>query len=39
MFQGRIQDLVLGGGGIRRGELRVLLLLSQMFMEHMMQEN
>ena len=38
---GRIQDLVWGGGRgeIRQGDLRVLLLLSQMFMESMMQEN
>ena len=27
------------GGAIRQGALRVLLLLSQMFMERMMQEN
>ena len=41
MKQRRIQDLVLGGGGgeIRQGDMRVLLLLSQMFMERMMQEN
>ena len=39
-LQGRIQDFVLGGGDeIRLGNLRVLLLLSQMFMERMMQEN
>ena len=31
-YQGRIQDLVWGGGEIRQGDLRVLLLLSQMFM-------
>ena len=38
--QGRIQDLVLGGGGAKLGKvLRVQLLLSQMFMERMMQEN
>ena len=38
--QGRIQDLVWGGGGkIRQGDLRVLFLWSQMFMEGMMQEN
>ena len=28
-----------GGGEIRQGDLRVLLLLSQIFMESMMQEN
>ena len=28
-----------GGGEIRQGDLRVLLLLSHMFMEPMMQEN
>ena len=28
-----------GGDEIRQGDLRVLLLLSQMFMERMMQEN
>ena len=27
------------GGEIRQGDLRVLILLSQMFMERMMQEN
>ena len=34
-IQGRIQDLVLGGGDEihRQGDLRVLLLLSHMFME------
>ena len=30
---------VRGGDEIRQGDLRVLLLLSQMFMERMMQEN
>ena len=37
--QGRILDFVLGGDEIRQGDLRVLLLLSHMLMERMMQEN
>ena len=38
--QGRIQDLILRGGGeIRQGDRRVLLLLSQMFVERMVKEN
>ena len=37
--QGRIQGLVLGGDEIRQGNLRILLLLSHMFMERMVQEN
>ena len=40
VYRGGSRIWCLGGGEIRQGDLRVLVLrLSQMFMERMMQEN